>query len=120
MKTKDVVGPLKTKEGQYVTDNAEMSNILNEFFGSVFTDENILEQLPEVKRSFNEDNNHMLRTVSLTRECVLTKLLKLKINKAPGVDDIVPRILVENAYILSEPLLYIYRISLATGKVPAE
>ena len=120
MKTKDVVGPLKNKEGEYVTDNAEMSNILNEFFGSVFTDENILKQLPEVKSNFIEDNNHMLRTVSLTRECVLTKLLKLKINKAPGVDDIVPRILVENAYALSEPLLYIYRISLETGKVPAE
>ena len=111
MKTKNVglVGPLKNKEGQYVTDNAEMSNILNEFFSSVFTDENRLEELPEVKQKFNEDNNHMLRIVSLTKECVLTKLLRLKINKAPGVDDIVPRILVENEYLLSEPLLYIFK-----------
>ena len=120
MKTKDVVGPLKNKEGQYVTDNAEMSNILNDFFSSVFTDENRLEELPEVKQKFNEDNNHMLRTISLTKECVLTKLLRLKINKAPGVDDIVPRILVENAYLLSEPLLYIFKTSLEAGKVPAE
>ena len=39
---------------------------------------------------------------------VIIKLSKLNIIKAPGVDGIVPRILVENADLLSEPLLYIY------------
>jgi len=48
------------------------------------------------------------------------KLSKLKINKAPGVDGIIPRILVENADILSEPLLYIHRKSIECGRVPSD
>jgi len=59
---------------------------------------------------------------------------KLKINKAPGVDGIVPRILVENADILSEPLyvyiylyiyiytmyIHIYRKSIECGRVSCD
>jgi len=37
-----------------------------------------------------------------------SKLNKLKIIKTSGVEGLVPRILVENADILSIPLLYIY------------
>ena len=50
----------------------------------------------------------MLSSIEITQEIVHNQLSKLNINKAPGVDGIVPRILVENADILSEPLLYIY------------
>jgi hypothetical protein len=46
------------------------------------------------------------------------RLKNLKVNKAPGVDEIVPRILIENADYLSQPLEYIYRESLETGVVP--
>jgi len=47
-------------------------------------------------------------------------LSKLKINKAPGVDGIVSAILVENADILSEPLLYIHKKSIECGRVPCD
>jgi len=39
----------------------------------------------------------------------------LKVNKAPGLDGIVPRLLVENADILNLPLLY---MSMDSGRVP--
>jgi hypothetical protein len=42
------------------------------------------------------------------------------VNKAPGVDEIVPRILIENVGYVSQPLEYIYRESLETGVVPNE
>ena len=64
-KVKETVGPLKNKDGQYVFDNVEMSELLNDYFGSVFTDENVGDKLPEVKYKFSEDNNHMLNTVPL-------------------------------------------------------
>ena len=38
-----------------MTNNEEMSNILNEYFGSVFTDEKLLDELPEVKNLFTGD-----------------------------------------------------------------
>jgi len=48
----------------------------------------------------------------LTIDIISNKLSKLKVNKAPGLDGIVPRLLVENADILNLPLLYIYTKSL--------
>src|SRR5664279_68235 len=62
----------------------------------------------------------MLKDVTLTKTLILNKLKKLGINKAPGVDDIVPRMLIENSEILSEPLLYIYQSSLDNKTVPCD
>ena len=92
----------------------------NDYFGSVFTSEDLVNELPEARCNFNEDNDHMLSSIEITQEIIHNKLSKLNINKAPGVDGIVPRILVENADILSEPLLYIYRKSIEYGRVPCD
>ena len=40
--------------------------------------------------------------------------------KAPGLDGIVPKVLLECAEELSKPLLLIYRMSLEQGKVPRD
>ena len=53
----------------------------------------------------------MLNSIDIMQEIIIKKLCNLKINKAPGVDGIFPRILVENAVELSEPLLYIYKVN---------
>jgi hypothetical protein len=60
----------------------------------------------------------MLSNVDITKEDINKRLKNLKVNKAPGVDEIVPRI--ENADYLSQPLEYIYRESLETGVMPSE
>ena len=39
----------------------------------------------------------MLSNIELAQDTVASKLSKLNANKAPGVDGIVPRILIENA-----------------------
>ena len=117
-KVKEVIGPLKDADGHCVSNNESISNILNDYFGSVFTTENDFDEMPEVKQKFMESDNRMLREVIFSRKTVEDKLRKLKINKAPGVDGIVPRILIENANILSEPLYYIYKQTLDCGKVP--
>ena len=76
--------------------------------------------MPEVKCLFNEDNSGMLNSIDITQETIIKKLSKLKINIAPGVDGIFPRILVENAVELSEPLLYIFTKSITSGIVPRD
>jgi hypothetical protein len=67
-----------------------------------------------------DDSCSLHDNVDITKEDINKRLKNLKVNKAPGVDEIVPRILIENADYLSQPLEYIYRESLETGVVPSE
>ena len=52
-KVKEVVGPLRDTSNQLVSDNEVMCEILNEYFGSVFTSEDDINALPEVKYIFD-------------------------------------------------------------------
>jgi len=94
-KVKEVVGLLKDGENQLVSDNEVMYEILNSYFGFVFMSENVSNDLPKLRNMVVEDNNHMLNNIKITQYIISSKLSKLKINKAPGVDGLVPRILVE-------------------------
>jgi len=44
-----VVGPLKDDENQLVSDNEVMCEILNSYFGSVFTSENVSKKIYLIK-----------------------------------------------------------------------
>jgi len=116
-----VVGPLKDSNGQLVSESGVICEILNNYFGSIFTSEDLVNELPETKCKFSTDrpNDHRLSNIEITRDIVLIKLNKLNSNKAPGEDEIVPRILVENLDVLSEPLLYIFKKSIECGRVPS-
>ncbi len=39
-KTRERIGPLKTESGEIIESGEEMSNLLNDYFSSVFTREN--------------------------------------------------------------------------------
>lgn len=72
-----------------------------------------MDQLPEVENKFSGDRDCMLRkTMKLIsqRADKRNRIKKLKPSWAPGVDNIVARLLTENAYYLSEPLLPIFFI----------
>ena len=58
-----------------------MCEMLNEYFGTVFTDESGVNELPEVNSKFPEDVNHMLRNVNFTKESISVRLKKLKIKR---------------------------------------
>jgi len=81
-----VVGPLKDNNGQLVSESCVICEIMNEYFGSVFTPDDLVNELPETKCKFSTDNDHMLSNIEITRDIVLNKLNKLNSNKAPGVD----------------------------------
>jgi len=51
---------------------------------SVFTFENVNNDLPEVRDMFVEDHNHRLHNIEITQDIVSSKLSELKKNKAPG------------------------------------
>jgi hypothetical protein len=119
-KTKDKVGPLTDDKGTITTDNTAMCKILNEFFSSVFTDESLYPILPDIQEVFKEDHSKKLLDLGVTDNMVLNRLLKLKPNKAPGLDKLVPKILVEAASYVSKPLCMIFNRSINTGVVPVE
>jgi len=65
--------------------------MLNDYFRSIFTSKDLVNELPETRCNFTEDNDHMLSGIEITQDIIRNKLSKLKINKDPGVDRIVPR-----------------------------
>ena len=90
------MGPLKDSDGNIITDPTKMSNMLNDYFGTVFNGEDEASNSPEVSTMFRGESNHMLNMTVLNKEVVYNKLIKLNVSKAPG-DDTVPWILMENA-----------------------
>ena len=110
------VGPLKEGD-ELVTDNKRMAEMLNSWYCSVFTRED-LQQIPEAEQLFNGDSP--LTSVEFTPKLVSEKLKKLNPNSAPGPDGIWTRILHSTADIISVPLAFIYAKCLEEGEVPLE
>ena len=122
-KTKDQVCPLKTENGNMVVKDEDVCEVLNDYFSSVFTREDIncsVTDFPILRDFFPGDQDDVLHDISIDEELVLSKLRKLKLNKAPGIDGIVPLLLVKTADIVCKPLSIIFSSSLTTGTVPVD
>ncbi len=67
-KTKERIGPLKTEAGEII-ESGEMSNLLNDYFSSVFTREN-QDTIPAGEEVFHGEDNEKLRDIIITRQVV--------------------------------------------------
>ena len=67
-----------------ITDDADKAECLNQFFASVFTEENT----PTIPKLADIDNVTYLETLTVTEHKVKKLLAKLKTDKSPGPDDI--------------------------------
>ena len=112
---KVTVGPLKTSDGNLVTEDKEMADILNRHYCDMFTREDHA-NMPSVEQLYNGDDP--LYSVSFTKEKVSAKLKKLKPSSAFGPDRVWPRILHDLAEDLAEPLALIYSRLLKDRAVP--
>ena len=119
VEAKDCIGPLKNENGEVVNDNSETAALLNNYFASVFTEE-ITSNVPEASQIFLGPNSDKLSTIEITEEMVKNKLIKLKPDKSPGVDNIYPIVLQKLANNISLPLSIIFQHSLNTGEVPTD
>ena len=122
-RTKDLIGPLKNQNGELIIDDKESCQVLNEYFSSVFTIENTANLHligPKVEHIFTGDQHEMLNDFDITPEIVYDKLCKLLPNKAPGVDNLSPRVLKETARSICKPLAMIFIKSLNEGAVPTD
>jgi hypothetical protein len=114
-KVRTGIGPLKKPDGSMTSDGREMADILNSFFSSVFTKED-LSNLP----TKNRETNTVLSDIEISRKEIIKKIDKLKKDSAPGPDNIHPRLLKELKHQIADPLAKIFRKSLDTGIIPAD
>jgi len=118
-RSKDKVGPLKDHGGNVIIDDLISANYLNDYFGSVFTNEDI-RNIPQPNQKFNAPDCFKLNDIEITEDEVFRKLDKLKVDKSPGGDNIHPKLLFELRHVLAAPLTAIYNKSLKSGEVPSD
>ena len=94
-----------------------MAEILNEYFSSGFTTEDI-SSLPVIK--FEGNKSEHLEQLFVNPEMIAKKMKKMKDNKSPGVDGIPPKLLKEIVEQISTPLAKVFNLSLEEGIIPSE
>ena len=93
-KVRDKVGPLENNSGNIISDGFQMAQVLNEYFSSVFTTEDI-SSLPVPFTKFEGNTSEHLGQLFVTPEMIAKKIKKMKDTKSPGVDGIPPKLLKE-------------------------
>ena len=96
-----------------------MAEVLNEYFSSVFTTEDI-SSLPVLFTKLEGNKLEHLGQLFVTPAMIATKIKKMKHNKSPGVDGIPPKLLKEIVEQISTPLAKAFNLSLEEGIVPLE
>jgi hypothetical protein len=114
-KIRSTIGPLKDKENRTITDDKEMAELLNKFFSSVFTREDV-QNVP----SAAEMEAPSLETMDITYRMVQEKIRSLKPASAPGPDGIGPQLLQELQKELVPALVLIFRRSIQNEEVPED
>ena len=84
------------------------------FFSSVFTQENY--DGPDI--NIESNSVPLMPKLNFSIADIENKLIKLKLDKAPGADDLHPRILFELRSVIPYPLKLIFETSLKSGKLP--
>ena len=114
-KGKDAVVSLKEPHSDsIITDSQGIADLLNDYFVSVFTREDI-RSLPkfQVGNGITE-----LTSIIFSEGVVLKELLGLNVSKAPGPDALYPFLLKSYANYLCIPLALVFRNCLRDGFVP--
>ena len=111
-----VKGTLPDGSKNMTTSVSEKTEVLSDFFSSVFTLEPPGDVCPEPPRDIRQS----MVDVDFSQQQVEDRLAKLNISKSVGPDNIHPRVLKELKSVISLPLSLIFRTSYATGIVPGD
>ena len=110
---KSSIGPLKDSKGNIISSDEGMAELLNEYFASVYTKEDISE-MPDVPIVYQGKNP--LRKIEITEEKIKRKIQKLNPNKSQGPDGFHPRVIKEVEAEITPHLYSIYKASLEERK----
>ena len=99
---------------------ADISNAFNKYFCNVGS--NLVDKLPMSSKCFTDYLFHPVQNTifveSVTTFEVCTLLENINCNKSSGIDSISPQVLKDNRHYFSEPLAYLFNLSLSNGIVP--
>ena len=115
-KIKERIGPLKVGN-DIVDDNKSMAKTLNDFFVSVFTQENI-SNIPVIDNIKDDIHIRPLDSLYVRDTTIIKKIMKLKKHSAPGPDKISVHFLQQTANTISRPLKLLFQKFLHDGFVP--
>ena len=116
LSNKQGLGVLKGVGGMDVTDDVERAELLNDYFGSVCTQDD--EVAPSFDNRLADDTS--IDSVMFSCNGISRAIAKLKPNLASGTDGF-PPIMVKNlSASLLEPLSLLYTSFLSVGKIPDE
>ena len=101
------VGPLENNRGNIISDGFQMAEVLNEYFCSPFTTEDI-SSLPVPFTKFEGNKSEHLGQLFVTPEMIAKKIEKMKDNKSLRVDGIPPKLLLEIVEQISIPLAKLF------------
>ena len=116
LKTRSAIAQLMQNDGSLRTSDKDKASVLNSFFTSVFTREDMT-NMPE------QPEQHSVRemdSIVFTLCDVAKKLERLNPNKSTGPDGMHPKVLRELSTTLAEPLYAIFTQSMNTGKLPKD
>ena len=86
---KDTVGPMTDDFGNVILLDGVNAKLLNEYFASIFTKDNMV----DIPICYKASHIIALNTVEFTEETEYDKLCKLRADKSPGADGIYPAVL---------------------------
>ena len=118
-KVRDKVGSLEHNSGNIISDGFQMAEVLNEYFRSICTTEDI-SSLPVPFTKFKGNKSEHLWQLFVTPEMIEKKIKKMKDSKSHGVDGIPQKLLREIVEQISTPLAKLFNLSLEEGILPSE
>ena len=120
--TKDKIGPLKDNDGNLLTSNEDMSELLNRFFASVFTQElgvvhgRIDGNDDEQFSGSTRDENSILITEAMVTE----QIGRLADNKVTDTGGLGSSLIKQLVGVIELPLVLIFQEFLRSGQVPVQ
>ena len=109
------IGPLKWKD-KLVESSLEMAKVLNDYFVSVFTKED-LSNIPIMNE---KDEKEVLLDIDITEGRIIRAVKQMKPNKAAGVDGFGSTFVKESLEGILEPLISLMRSSMENQVVPED
>ena len=110
-KVRDKVGPLENNSGNIILEGFQRVEVLNEYFSSVFTTENITSLSVPFTKFYGNKSEH-LGQLFVTPEMIAKKIKNMKDNKSTGVDGIPPKLLKKIIQHISTTLAKVFNLSL--------
>ena len=107
------MGPLGDTNKNIIDGSKDMAKVFNDYFVTMFTDEagGCMTDIPTASKGIE------LSDIHVTEDVIPKKLMSIRMDKAPGVDELVPGFLAALSDEISVPLNIIYNRSLTEGEM---